>query len=233
MTFYRLLFTNSTSGDWRIRQDTATMGPHDGAMRHDDGHPLGNLTSHNAQSVRLWRRPASNERKLDAGLDARSLLRTDPTICGWDTDYVRGLCWWCAVLGICARQRQWRRCCAHVGQSVLLHRWPACVLIVRLPAPTVRTGQSHRTLTGHTEPVTCLSFDELHVVSGSLDKTIRVRCLVLSVSSSYLYDAFRYGTFGQGMSLRHSSTTMASLLCSLIREKSLLLLARTASKSVR
>ena len=39
----------------------------------------------------------------------------------------------------------------------------------------VRTGQSHRTLLGHTAPVTCLQFDELHIVSGSLDKTIRVR----------------------------------------------------------
>ena len=41
---------------------------------------------------------------------------------------------------------------------------------------TVRTGQAHRTLVGHTAPVTCLQFDELHIVSGSLDKTVRV-CL--------------------------------------------------------
>lgn len=38
----------------------------------------------------------------------------------------------------------------------------------------VRTGQSHRSLLGHTAPVTCLQFDELHIISGSLDKTIRV-----------------------------------------------------------
>ena len=38
----------------------------------------------------------------------------------------------------------------------------------------VRTGQAHRTLMGHTGPVTCLQFDEHHIVSGSLDKTIRV-----------------------------------------------------------
>ncbi len=38
----------------------------------------------------------------------------------------------------------------------------------------MRTGQAHRTLLGHTEPVTCLQFDELHIVSGSLDKSIRV-----------------------------------------------------------
>jgi WD40 repeat protein len=38
----------------------------------------------------------------------------------------------------------------------------------------VRTGQSVRALLGHTGPVTCLQFDEIHVVSGSLDKTMRV-----------------------------------------------------------
>nr|VWP02563.1 Probable 3-ketoacyl-CoA thiolase (EC [Ganoderma boninense] len=38
----------------------------------------------------------------------------------------------------------------------------------------VRTGQPHRTLLGHTAPVTCLQFDELHIVSGSLDKSIRI-----------------------------------------------------------
>lgn len=38
----------------------------------------------------------------------------------------------------------------------------------------VRTGQAHRTLVGHTAPVTCLQFDENHVVTGSLDRTVRV-----------------------------------------------------------
>jgi WD40 repeat protein len=42
----------------------------------------------------------------------------------------------------------------------------------------VRTGQAHRTLPGHNAPITCLQFDEVHLVSGSLDKTIRV-CSVL------------------------------------------------------
>jgi len=41
----------------------------------------------------------------------------------------------------------------------------------------MRTGQAHRTLLGHTGPVTCLQFDEIHVVSGSLDKSVRVRGL--------------------------------------------------------
>ncbi|KIY45253.1 WD40 repeat-like protein [Fistulina hepatica ATCC 64428] len=38
----------------------------------------------------------------------------------------------------------------------------------------MRTGQSHRTLMGHTGPVTCLQFDEMHIASGSLDKTLRI-----------------------------------------------------------
>ena len=43
----------------------------------------------------------------------------------------------------------------------------------------VRTGQAHRTLIGHTGPVTSIQFDEMHVISGSLDKTIRVSLIAL------------------------------------------------------
>lgn len=46
----------------------------------------------------------------------------------------------------------------------------------------MRTGQAHRTLVGHTGPVTCLQFDEYHLVSGSLDRTIRVRLLPSTLS---------------------------------------------------
>ncbi|KAJ3846493.1 WD40-repeat-containing domain protein [Lentinula lateritia] len=38
----------------------------------------------------------------------------------------------------------------------------------------MRTGQAHRTLAGHSAPVTCLQFDEVHIASGSLDKTIQI-----------------------------------------------------------
>lgn len=38
----------------------------------------------------------------------------------------------------------------------------------------LRSGQVHRSLTGHTGPVTCLQFDDVHLVTGSLDRTIRV-----------------------------------------------------------
>ncbi|KAJ7071370.1 WD40-repeat-containing domain protein [Mycena amicta] len=38
----------------------------------------------------------------------------------------------------------------------------------------MRTGQAHRTLLGHSGPVTCVQFDEIHIASGSLDKTLRI-----------------------------------------------------------
>ncbi|KAF9583907.1 Mitochondrial fission protein [Lunasporangiospora selenospora] len=38
----------------------------------------------------------------------------------------------------------------------------------------LRTGQSHRTLAGHTAPITSLQFDEYHVVSGSMDRSVRI-----------------------------------------------------------
>ena len=39
---------------------------------------------------------------------------------------------------------------------------------------SVRSGQVHRTLVGHTGPVTCLQFDNLHLVTGSLDRSVRI-----------------------------------------------------------
>lgn len=44
----------------------------------------------------------------------------------------------------------------------------------------LRSGQVHRSLVGHTGPVTCLQFDDVHLVTGSLDRSIRVK-------SSFLY----------------------------------------------
>lgn len=41
----------------------------------------------------------------------------------------------------------------------------------------LRSGQVHRSLVGHTGPVTCLQFDDVHLVTGSLDRSIRVRHL--------------------------------------------------------
>ena len=39
----------------------------------------------------------------------------------------------------------------------------------------LRSGQVHRSLVGHTGPVTCLQFDDTHLVTGSADRSIRVR----------------------------------------------------------
>ena len=41
----------------------------------------------------------------------------------------------------------------------------------------LRSGQVHRSLVGHTGPVTALQFDDVHLVTGSLDRSIRVRLL--------------------------------------------------------
>lgn len=39
----------------------------------------------------------------------------------------------------------------------------------------LRSGQVHRSLVGHTGPVTALQFDDIHLVTSSLDRSIRVR----------------------------------------------------------
>lgn len=38
----------------------------------------------------------------------------------------------------------------------------------------LRSGQVHRSLVGHTGPVTCLQFDDTHLVTGSVDRSVRV-----------------------------------------------------------
>ena len=46
----------------------------------------------------------------------------------------------------------------------------------------LRSGQVHRSLVGHTGPVTCLQFDDMHLVTGSLDRSIRVSLVFLAIS---------------------------------------------------
>lgn len=41
----------------------------------------------------------------------------------------------------------------------------------------LRSGHVHRSLIGHTGPVTCLQFDDMHLVTGSHDRSIRVSFL--------------------------------------------------------
>lgn len=64
----------------------------------------------------------------------------------------------------------------------------------------MRTGQAHRTLPGHNAPITCLQFDDVHLVSGSLDKTIRVRKKKMEEKKKILYMltmVIRFGIFVQ------------------------------------
>lgn len=48
----------------------------------------------------------------------------------------------------------------------------------------LRSGQVSRSLVGHTGPVTCLQFDDVHLVTGSLDRSIRV-CITYFVISAF------------------------------------------------
>lgn len=45
----------------------------------------------------------------------------------------------------------------------------------------LRSGQVHRSLVGHTGPVTCLQFSDVHLVTGSLDRSIRVSFILASL----------------------------------------------------
>lgn len=52
----------------------------------------------------------------------------------------------------------------------------------------LRSGQVHRSLIGHTGPVTCLQFDEYHLATGSLDRSIRI----WDLRTGTIFDAFAY-----------------------------------------
>lgn len=48
----------------------------------------------------------------------------------------------------------------------------------------LRSGQVHRSLVGHTGPVTALQFDDVHLVTASADRSIRVRLIFLLTNIS-------------------------------------------------
>lgn len=48
----------------------------------------------------------------------------------------------------------------------------------------LRSGQVHRSLVGHTGPVTSLQFDDVHLVTASMDRSIRV-CICFVMESAY------------------------------------------------
>lgn len=47
----------------------------------------------------------------------------------------------------------------------------------------LRSGQVHRSLVGHTGPVTALQFDDVHLVTSSLDRSVRVSRIATRVES--------------------------------------------------
>jgi len=54
----------------------------------------------------------------------------------------------------------------------------------------LRSGQVHRSLVGHTGPVTCLQFDDVHLVTGSADRSIRVCNTLVSFLSFFFFFFF-------------------------------------------
>lgn len=83
----------------------------------------------------------------------------------------------------------------------------------------LRSGQVHRSLVGHTGPVTCLQFDDSRLVTGSLDRSIRVSTKIRTLSPpphlSLFYSCgrsfclanikiFRYGISGRVLSMMHT-----------------------------
>ena len=69
----------------------------------------------------------------------------------------------------------------------------------------LRSGQVHRSLVGHTGPVTCLQFDDVHMVTGSLDRSIRVSANF--VTKQRPANLARSGTFGQVLFTMHLHLT--------------------------
>lgn len=59
----------------------------------------------------------------------------------------------------------------------------------------LRSGQVHRSLVGHTGPVTSLQFDDVHLITGSLDRSIRVSQYFLPCKRNrILISDTRFGT---------------------------------------
>lgn len=74
----------------------------------------------------------------------------------------------------------------------------------------LRSGQVHRSLVGHTGPVTSLQFDDVHLITGSLDRSIRV--CISSESFSAQPDAYtiRFGICEPVLYMMRMRTTTQS-----------------------
>lgn len=66
----------------------------------------------------------------------------------------------------------------------------------------LRSGQVHRSLVGHTGAVTCLQFDDVHLVTGSIDRSIRVSTNVTNIKSSLAHSLTLSCTLDLGSSHR-------------------------------
>lgn len=77
----------------------------------------------------------------------------------------------------------------------------------------LRSGQVHRSLVGHTGPVTCLQFDDVHLITGSLDRSIRVSAYLLR-SALLNVPAWltRYHRFGISVLVLSLTPTLMMLL---------------------
>jgi division protein 1 len=72
----------------------------------------------------------------------------------------------------------------------------------------LRSGQVHRSLVGHTGPVTALQFDDVHLVTASADRSIRVSYAVIEAEASLTCS--RSGTSGLAPSTTPMHTTTPS-----------------------
>ena len=149
-------------------------------------------------------------------------------------DFVGGVMFWGYALASGTKDgcvRMWDSESAALKSSLTLDSLPTSSVLF-----AVRTGQAHRTLVGHTGPVTCLQFDEYHLVSGSLDRTIRVRSTFsraiphVTRTDSFLSPWVRSGISGLVLLPTRSDTTTPSPLCSSTRARSSPPRAKTASR---
>lgn len=74
----------------------------------------------------------------------------------------------------------------------------------------LRSGSVHRSLVGHTGPITSLAFSGIHMVTGSADRSVRVCCVLSSYVISYANMIYRFGIFVLVVLSMHLLTTRLS-----------------------
>ena len=181
----------------------AEYSPHENQNDNDEGEEDDRLDSENPDDLPVAPHPSSMQNcplfSLEAHVDEVTALHfrgdtlvsgsADKTLRQWDL--VKGRCvqtldvLWAAAQASATMNSsdgQWRATgrlpdasADFVGALQCFDAALACGTadgMVRLW--DLRSGQVHRSLVGHTGPVTCLQFDDVHLVTGSLDRSIRV-----------------------------------------------------------